>query len=244
MLDFAETLLLIEKAQNGDNTAKDKLINENSPLIKSIVKRYKNKGVEYEDLFQIGSLGFLKAIQNFDKNFNVKFSTYAVPMIAGEIKRYLRDNGFIKVSRGVKQLSVQINKFVEEYVSLNFKSPEVSVIAEHFSITEQEVVFAMESGLSPLSLYSQVGGDGEDKTQMLIEKIPDDKPLDKQMDYFLLFNIVKGLNSRDKKIIILRYFRDKTQREIAEILGVSQVQISRLESKILTEIKSKMVGVN
>lgn len=244
MLDFAETLLLIDKAQNGDNTAKDKLINENSPLIKSIVKRYKNKGVEYEDLFQIGSLGFLKAIQNFDKAFNVKFSTYAVPMIAGEIKRYLRDNGFIKVSRGVKQLSIQINKFVEEYVSQNYKSPEVSVIAEHFSITEQEVVFAMESGLSPLSLYSQVGGEGEDKTQMLIEKIPDDKPLDKQMDYFLLFNIVKGLNSRDKKIIILRYFRDKTQREIAEILGVSQVQISRLESKILTEIKSKMVGVN
>lgn len=244
MLDFAETLLLIEKAQNGDNTAKDKLINENSPLIKSIVKRYRNKGVEYEDLFQIGSLGFLKAIQNFDKSFNVKFSTYAVPMIAGEIKRYLRDNGFIKVSRNVKQLSIQIGKFVEEYVSNYFKSPEVSVIAEHFSITEQEVVFAMESGLSPLSLYSQVGGEGEDKTQMLIEKIPDDKPLEKQMDYFLLFNIVKSLNARDRKIIILRYFRDKTQREIADILGVSQVQISRLESKILNEIKSKMVGAN
>ena len=244
MLDFAETLKLIEKAQNNDETAKEKLVNENYPLIKSIVKRYKNKGVEYDDLYQIGSLGFLKAIQNFDKNFNVKFSTYAVPMIAGEIKRYLRDNGFMKVSRGVKQLSIQINKFIEEYIAKNFKSPEISVIAEHFNITTQETVFAMESGLSPLSLYSQVGGEGEDSTQMLIEKIPDDKPLEKQMDYFLLLNIIKKLQPRDKKIIILRYFRDKTQREIADILGVSQVQVSRLENKILNEIKLKMVDAN
>lgn len=244
MLDFAETLQLIEKAQSNDEAAKDKLVNENYPLIKSIVKRYKNKGVEYEDLYQIGSLGFLKAIQNFDKSFNVKFSTYAVPMIAGEIKRYLRDNGIIKVSRSVKQLSVQINKFIEEYISLNYKSPEISVIAEHFNITTQEAVYAMESSLSPLSLCSQVGGEGEDSTQMLIEKIPDDKPIDKQMDYFLLLNIIKELPSRDKKIIILRYFRDKTQREIADILGVSQVQVSRLESKILNQIKIKMVDAN
>ena len=244
MLDFAETIELIEKAQKDDTTAKEKLINENSPLIKSIVKRYKNKGVEYEDLYQIGSMGFLKAIQNFNKDFNVKFSTYAVPMIAGEIKRYLRDNGFIKVSRSVKQLSVQINQFIEDYIAVNYKSPEVNVIAEHFNITPQETVYAMESGLQPLSLYSQVGGEGEDKTQMLIEKIPDDKPIDKQMDYFLLFNTLKTLSSRDRKIIILRYFRDKTQREIADILGVSQVQVSRLENKILNEIKGKMSDVN
>lgn len=165
-------------------------------------------------------------------------------MIAGEIKRYLRDNGFIKVSRGVKQLSIQINKFIEEYVAQNYKSPEISVIAEHFNISAQETVFAMESALTPLSLYSQVGGEGEDKTQLLIEKIPDDKPLDKQMDYFLLLNIVKQLPPRDKKIIILRYFRDKTQREIADILGVSQVQVSRLENKILSQIKEKMAEVN
>ncbi len=244
MLNFAETLQLIEKAQNNDETAKDKLLIENSPLIKSIVKRYKNKGVEYDDLYQIGSLGFLKAINNFDKNFNVKFSTYAVPMIAGEIKRYLRDNGIIKVSRSVKQLSVQINKYIEEYTSVNYKSPPVSAIAEHFNISTQEVVYAMDSAIPPVSLYSQVGGEGEDSTQMLIEKISDDKPIEKQMDYFLLFSIIKQLSSRDKKIIILRYFRDKTQREIAEILGVSQVQVSRLETKILKQIKLKMVDVN
>lgn len=244
MLDFAETLELIEKAQNNDESAKEKLVNENSPLIKSIVKRYKNKGVEYEDLYQIGSMGFLKAIQNFDKNFNVKFSTYAVPMIAGEIKRYLRDTGIIKVSRSVKQLSVQINKFIEEYISENYKSPEINVIAEYFNISTQEVVFAMESAQNPLSLFTQVGGEGEDSTQMLIEKIPDDKPIEKQMDYFLLLNIVKQLSARDRKIIILRYFRDKTQREIAEILGVSQVQVSRLETKILNQIKIKMLDIN
>lgn len=244
MLDFADTLILIDKAQKNDEAAKEKLVNENSPLIKSVVKRYINKGVEYEDLYQIGSLGFLKAIQNFNKDFNVKFSTYAVPMIAGEIKRYLRDTGIIKVSRSVKQLSVQINKFIEEYVSVNYKSPDILTIADRFNVSSQEIVFAMESSINPLSLYSQVGGEGEDSTQMLIEKIPDDKPIEKQMDYFLLLSIVKELSPRDKKIIIMRYFRDKTQREIADILGVSQVQVSRLESKILNQIKMKMNDAN
>ncbi len=231
MLDFEQTLLLIEKAQNNDQDALNILVKENSPLIKSVIKRYRNKGVEYEDLYQIGSMGFLKAIQNFDKNFNVRFSTYAVPMIAGEIKRYLRDNGFIKVSRSVKHLSIQINKFVENYIAKNFESPTINQIAEEFGISTQDAVFAMESNIQPLSLYSQVGGEGEDKQQMLIEKIPAVEQLDKQMDYFLLLNLIKELPPRDKKIIVLRYFRDKTQREIADILGVSQVQVSRLENK-------------
>ncbi len=244
MLDFEQTLLLIEKAQNNDQDALNILVKENSPLIKSVIKRYRNKGVEYEDLYQIGSMGFLKAIQNFDKNFNVRFSTYAVPMIAGEIKRYLRDNGFIKVSRSVKHLSIQINKFVENYIAKNFESPTINQIAEEFGISTQDAVFAMESNIQPLSLYSQVGGEGEDKQQMLIEKIPAVEQLDKQMDYFLLLNLIKELPPRDKKIIVLRYFRDKTQREIADILGVSQVQVSRLENKILSQIKVKLSDIN
>ncbi len=244
MLDFEQTLLLIEKAQNNDQDALNILVKENSPLIKSVIKRYRNKGVEYEDLYQIGSMGFLKAIQNFDKNFNVRFSTYAVPMIAGEIKRYLRDNGFIKVSRSVKHLSIQINKFVENYIAKNFESPTINQIAEEFGISTQDAVFAMESNIQPLSLYSQVGGEGEDKQQMLIEKIPAVEQLDKQMDYFLLLNLIKELPPRDKKIIVLRYFRDKTQREIADILGISQVQVSRLENKILSQIKVKLSDIN
>lgn len=237
-------MLLIEKAQNNDQEALNVLVKENSPLIKSVIKRYRNKGVEYEDLYQIGSMGFLKAVQNFDRNFNVKFSTYAVPMIAGEIKRYLRDNGIIKVSRSVKHQSIQINKFVENYVSNHFEPPTIAQIAEEFNISTNDAVFAMESNLQPLSLYTQVGGEGEDKQQMLIEKIPAEEQLDKKMDYFLLLNLIKELPPRDKKIIVLRYFRDKTQREIADILGVSQVQVSRLENKILAQIKFKLSDVN
>lgn len=240
MLEFAETLELIEKAQSGDDTAKDKLIKENSPLIKSVIKRYKNKGVEYEDLYQIGSLGFLKAIQNFDRNFNVKFSTYAVPMIAGEVKRYLRDNGYIKVSRSVKALSIQINKYIESYLSEHYIQPTITEIANEFQISTQDAVFAMESSYQPISLYSQVGDEDGSKKQYLIDKIPDEQPMEKDLDNFLLMNIIKELSPRDKKIIILRYFRDKTQREIANLLGVSQVQVSRLENKILEQIKTKL----
>lgn len=240
MLDFSETLLLIEKAQNNDEKAKETLVKENSPLIKSVIKRYINKGLEYDDLYQLGSLGFLKAVYNFDKNFNVKFSTYAVPMIAGEIKRFLRDNGMIKVSRGVKALAIQINKFIETYTSVYEKAPSISDIAKEFNVTEQEAVFSMESMSQPISLYTVVGEDDSSKQQMLIEKIPNDQRLDNLIDNFLLLKIIKNLPPRDKKIIILRYFRGKTQREIASIIGVSQVQVSRLENKILEQIKCKM----
>ena len=140
MLDVKTTNNLITLAQNGDNLAKTQLINENSPLIKSVIKKYLNKGIEFDDLYQLGSLGFLKAITNFDESFNVKFSTYAVPMIAGEVKRYIRDNGIIKVSRSTKQLNVKINKYIEEYTSVNFESPTIENIAKNFEITEQEVV--------------------------------------------------------------------------------------------------------
>lgn len=237
MLDINTTNSLIIQAKNGDENAKEILITENSPLIKSVIKRYLNKGIEFEDLFQLGSLGFLKAINNFDENFGVKFSTYAVPMIAGEVKRFIRDNGIIKVSRSTKQLNIQINKFIEKYVSINHNQPEISVIAKEFDIAESEVVYAMDSSSIPISLYTLVGDDG--KEQYLIEKIEDDKPIDREMDNQLLYSIINDLSPRDKKIIILRYFRDKTQKEIAEIMGVSQVQISRLENKILERIKER-----
>ena len=241
MLDFTQTLELIEQAQSGNTNATERLIVENSPLIKSIVKRYMNKGLEYDDLYQLGSLGFLKAVTNFDKSFNVKFSTYAVPMIAGEIKRYMRDNGIIKVSRGTKALAIQINKFIESYLLEHEKQPSISVIAEHFSITEHEAVFALESSSLPISLYTVVGDEGGSKQQMLIEKIPNsDHPMDKMLDNYALLKIIKDLNQRDRKIIMLRYFRGRTQKEIASEIGVSQVQVSRLENKILEQIKIKL----
>ena len=240
MLSGAETLLLIKRAQEEDNTAKQLLVQANSPLIKSVIKRYINKGVDYEDLYQLGSLGFLKAINNFNESFNVKFSTYAVPMIAGEVKRYLRDNGIIKVSRSVKALSIQISKFVEEYYNKNLKSPTLDTIAKNFDVSIQDAVFAMESSRMPVSLYQPVGDNDGNKELTLIDKLDDGNSIDKELDKMLLYNIIKDLNPRDKKIIILRYFRDKTQSEIAKYLGVSQVQVSRLETKILKEIKSKV----
>lgn len=239
MLDIETTNSLINLAKNGDERAKERLICENSPLIKSVIKKYLNKGIEFDDLYQLGSLGFLKAINNFDENFGVKFSTYAVPMIAGEIKRFIRDNGIIKVSRSTKQLNIHINKFIEEYVSKNDKSPTIDEIAKHFGIEDAEVVYAMDSGVRPISLYSLVG-DESGKEQYLIDKIEDDKPIDNELDNELLYKIIKDLPLRDRKIIILRYFRDKTQKDIAQELGVSQVQVSRLESKILKKIKEKL----
>jgi len=239
MLDISTTNSLITLAKNGDENAKATLITENSPLIKSVIKKYLNKGIEFDDLYQLGSLGFLKAISNFDESFGVKFSTYAVPMIAGEIKRFIRDNGIIKVSRSTKQLNIRINRFIEEYLSKNQKSPSIDIIAKEFELSESEVVYVMDSSNKPISLYSLVG-DESGKEQYLIDKIEDESPMDKQLDNELLYSVIKELPQRERKIIILRYFRDKTQKDVANELGVSQVQVSRLESKILEKIKEKL----
>ena len=240
MYDCDSMLCLVKKAQEGDEYSKEKLLLANSPLIKSVIKRYINKGIEYDDLYQLGSLGFLKAISNFDEKYNVKFSTYAVPMIAGEVKRYLRDNGIIKVSRSIKTLNMQINKFITNYVAQYDKSPNIDVIAEQFGITPQDVVYAMESSRQPLSLNMTIGDDDGSSNMSVIDKIEENN-LDADMDMFLVYKEIKKLTPREQKIIILRYFRDKTQKEIADELGVSQVQISRLENKIITKLKEKIV---
>lgn len=243
MLDYNKTNELLKLSKNGDEEAKELLIKENSPLIKSIIKRYIGKGIEFDDLYQLGSLGFLKAINNFDENFGVKFSTYAVPMIAGEIKRFIRDNGIIKVSRSVKGLNMKINKYVESYLATHENTPSIEDIAKHFGIEESEVVYAMDSANRPISLYSVIGDEGG-REQYLMEKIEDEDSLDKKMNNELLYSLIKELPPREKKIIILRYFRDKTQKEIANVLGVSQVQVSRLENKILDKLKDVLVWKN
>lgn len=239
MLDKDTTRDLISRAKSGELIAKEILITENSPLIKSVIKKYINKGIEFDDLYQLGSLGFLKAIDNFDESFGVKFSTYAVPMIAGEVKRFIRDNGIIKVSRSTKQLNIHINRFIEKYISINEKSPTIDVIAKEFNISEKDVVYAMDSSISPISLYTLVGDDGS-KDQYLIDKIENEDSENDKIDNYVLYNVIKDLPARERKIIILRYFRDKTQKEIAMELGVSQVQVSRLENKILQKIKKKI----
>ena len=236
MVDATQTLALIKLAKQGDNEAKNELINQNYPLVKSVIRRYKNKGVDYDDLFQLGCVGFVKAINNFDEKFNVRFSTYAVPMIAGEVKRFLRDDGYIKVSRAMKSLSLQIKKWVDEQRKLG-KEPDIDEIAKNFQIETQEVVFALDSGVYPVSLSSTVDSSDE-QGLTLQDKISDEKDDEQMVDHFVLKQLIQNLEPRERKIIILRYYRDKTQSEIAKELGVSQVQVSRLENKIIENMKS------
>lgn len=238
MLSFDQTLDYIRRAKEGDEEAKDILFTNNTPLIKSIVRRFTDKGVEYEDLYQIASMGFLKAILNFDEKFGVKFSTYCVPMVVGEIKRYMRDNGAIKVSRTLKILANKINKYCSEYQGKHDTSPSIEQIAMRFGVEEDDVVMAIESAKMPLSIYDRFEDDDEDSRE-LIDTIPSNSEEDGIVDRIHLLNIIENMNEREKKIIVLRYFRDRTQSEIAENLGVSQVQVSRLENKIIDKIREK-----
>ncbi|HCU55824.1 MAG TPA: RNA polymerase sigma-G factor [Clostridiales bacterium] len=237
MLDHEQTMLLIKEAQNGSEEAKSTLLAENMPLIKSIIKRYRNTVIEYDDLIQLGSLGLYKAIMNFDCSFGVRFSTYAVPMISGEIKRQIRDDGPVKVSRSTKALAILINKFTDEFRGNEGREPTIEEIGEHFNIDPYEVVFALDSTRMPVSLYEKYD---DDNGAYLIDNIKTVDKTDDLIDKIMLRDLINKLNERDKKIILLRYYRDKTQSEVAEILGVSQVQVSRLESKILASLKERL----
>lgn len=238
MLGQEETLELIKKAQAGDEQAKETLVQENSPLIKSVIRWFKDKGVEYEDLYQLGCMGFLKAINRFDTTYNVKFSTYVVPMVVGEIKRFMRDDGAVKVSRAIKVLNIKINKFSDEFFAKHDRKATLSEIAEHFKISEQEVVLAMDSAKMPVSLYTPFD-DGEEDGLTIIDRFDGEQNED-FVEKFALKDMIDSLDERDKKIILMRYFYDKTQSEIAKRLGVSQVQISRLENKILENLRKKL----
>lgn len=237
MLNQEQILDYVRKAKNDDENAKKLLFDNNSALIKSVIRRFYNKGVEYDDLYQIACIGFLKAVKNFDESFGVKFSTYTVPMIIGEIKRYMRDNGAIKVSRTLKILANKINRYIDEYQSLNNVAPSIQNISETFNITQEEVVIAIDSVKMPLSIYDKY--EDEEDGQALIDKIAYVDSEEKTVEKLHLSNIINTLNEREKKIVVLRYFRDKTQSEIAESLGVSQVQVSRLENKIIEKIRQK-----
>lgn len=239
MLSHEETLALIKLAQAGDERAKNTLIEENSPLVKSVIKRFIGKGIEYDDLYQLGCLGFIKAVNHFDTNFNVKFSTYVVPMIDGEVKRFMRDDGCIKVSRAIKQQNLKINKFVDEYQKTHQQKPKIEDIAKAFKMDAQDVVFTMDSAKMPVSIYAT--SDSSESSGLLIDKFVQVDIIDDITNNILLKDALRELESRDKKIILMRFFRDKTQSEIAKELGVSQVQVSRLENKILEKLRNKII---
>ncbi len=238
MLSNEETISLVELAKNGDDLAKEQLITINSPLIKSIVKRYLNKGIEYDDLYQLGALGFIKAINNYDPAFNVKFTTYAVPMIAGEIKRFLRDDGTVKVSRSIKHTAIVVKNFILEYNKLHGENPSIEYIADKLNIEPNDIIFALEANTTPLSLNEQFNND--DDSISIIDKLSDGFSVEKFVDKMALRDMIDGLSAREKQVIIMRYYLDKTQSEIAKELGVSQVQVSRIENKVLSDMKNNI----
>lgn len=227
----------ILKSQQGDKNARDILVEKNVRLVWSVVQRFINRGYDPDDLFQIGCIGLIKSIDKFDLSYDVKFSTYAVPMIIGEIQRFIRDDGSIKVSRSLKEIGNKIRRKRDELTKQFGRSPTVNEIADALEITPEEVVHAQEASKSPHSIHETVfENDGDPIT--LLDQIADHDT--KWFDKLTLQEAIKSLNERERLIIFLRYYKDQTQTEVADRLGISQVQVSRLEKKILKEMKLSM----
>lgn len=237
----AENAELLKKAADGDSDARDELIIKNMGLVKSVVRRFDGRGYETDDLFQIGCVGLIRAAERFDSSFGVQFSTYAVPMIIGEIRRFIRDDGIIKVSRGLKDVAYKAAQIKEKKIKETGQEPSVLQIADEMGISSAELAAALDSQLRPQSIYmtpDEKDGDGRE----LLEKIesPDDD-VEEMLNKMLIRQIMKELNERDRTIVTLRYFKRSTQAQVAEFLGISQVQVSRLEKKILQKMRSLIV---
>ncbi|MBR1654725.1 MAG: SigB/SigF/SigG family RNA polymerase sigma factor [Clostridia bacterium] len=229
----------IIKAKEGNEDAMSKLVQNNSGLIWSIVKRFKDRGYELDDLYQIGSLGFIKSIRRFDTNFEVQLSTYAVPYILGEIKRFIRDDGPIKVSRSTKELCVKIREIQKEY--LNKKGIEIKIeeISKVLKVSKEEIAAALDSINCVDSIYDVNYKD--DNEGSILDKIPSNVDSEKNViDKIILKDAINKLNDRERKIILLRYFRGSTQSQVAKVLGISQVQVSRIEKRVLSDMKEML----
>ena len=233
------TIELIIIAQQGDSNAKQLIVEENMGLVWSIVKRFTNRGYDAEDLFQIGSIGLLKCIDKFDTSYEVKFSTYAVPMIMGEIKRFLRDDGIIKISRPLKEIGHKAKYMQEQLAHATGRQPTITELAEALQISVEDLVVAMEAGKEVESLYATVH-QNEGNAVYLIDKLEQNEGQDNNMvDSIALKQIISQLNPRERQVILMRYFHDKTQTEVAAAIGVSQVQVSRIEKKVLRDMREK-----
>jgi RNA polymerase sporulation-specific sigma factor len=230
--------LLIQQSQDGDKDARRMMVEGNTRLVWSIVQRFASRGADLEDLFQIGCIGLMKSIDKFDLSYEVKFSTYAVPMIVGEIQRFLRDDGMVKVSRSIRELSFKIRHATDDYIKNHGRSPSVSEIAEVLDVTIDEVILASDALRDPASLHEQLY-ENEGDSLTLMDQLRDDRS-ERFFDHIPLRDVVSKLNKRDQTIIYMRYYLDYTQSDIAERIGISQVQVSRLEKKILAQLKTWM----
>jgi RNA polymerase sporulation-specific sigma factor len=241
LLSHEETLDLIAQAQSGDECAKETLVIRNTALVKSIVKGYLRRGTEYEDLMQLGSIGLIKAIDGYNAAYGVRFSTYAVPMISGEIKRFLRDDGIIKVSRSLKENAIKIFRAQEALKKKLGREPEMSEISDETGFTREEIVEALDAIREPVSLFEPMYQEKGDSNTLMVDTLKEQADENEEVhivDKLLLKQLLSELTDRERRIILLRFFRDKTQSEIASAVGVSQVQVSRLIGKTLEKLRN------
>lgn len=234
---------LLRLAQEGDKEARDRLVQDNIGLVWSIVKRFGNRGYELEDLFQIGCIGLIKAVDKFDNSFDVRFSTYAVPLIMGEIKRFMRDDGMVKISRTVKENGWKISRAIQKLSQKFGREPTMEEIAEETMMEKEDIVLALEANGEVESIYKSVyQNDGSEV--YLIDQISDTESeggsVETMINNMVLEQMINELSEIERNIIIMRYFQERTQTEIAKKLGISQVQVSRLEKKILINLRKKI----
>lgn len=233
-----ETLTLINRAHQGDKLARDKILIENTGLIWSIVRRFLNRGHEGEDLFQIGCIGMLKAIDRFDTEFDVAFSTYAVPMIAGEIRRFIRDDGIVKISRKIKENQMKIMHQREIYINEKKQEPTIEELEKVCDLTKEEIVMAMDASRNVESIDKEMYS--KDSAYTLMDLAEDDTNIEETvLNKIMVQQLMDMLESKERKIINLRYFKNKTQSQVAKEMGMTQVQVSRLEKKILNSMRNE-----
>lgn len=240
VLKSEETQALLVRAKAGDKQAREELIAGNLRLVLSVIQRFSNRGENADDLFQVGCIGLIKAIDNFDTNLQVKFSTYGVPMIVGEIRRYLRDNSTMRVSRAMRDTAYKVLQAKEAYMAKHQKEPTVEEIAKMLDLKREDVVFALDAILEPVSLYEPVYSDSGD-TVCVMDQVKDSRNTDEMwLERIALKEAVSHLSERERKILSMRFFQGKTQMEVSGEIGISQAQVSRLEKNALRQIRKEM----
>lgn len=238
VLKEKEKIELLKKVRNGDLTAREQLINGNLKLVLSVIQRFLNRGENPDDLFQVGCIGLIKAIDNFDLSQEVRFSTYAVPMIIGEIRRYLRDNNAVRVSRSMRDTAYRAIQAKEKLANIFQREPTVEEIAKELGVKKEAVVLALESIVEPVSLYEPVYSEGGDAIYVM-DQIGDNNTAESWIDELLLKQAIENLSDREKRILNLRFMVGKTQTEVAKEVGISQAQVSRLEKGAIRKIKNQ-----
>ena len=239
---YNDNIKNIKLAQENNEQAMETLIKNNSGLVWNIVKRFIGRGYEIDDLYQIGSIGLIKAIKRFDINLDVQLSTYAVPYIMGEIKRFIRDDGIIKVSRQTKELSIKIKQIQSEYLNKNGEEITITKLSQILNVSKEEIAAAIESNNTVNSIYSVEGANDDER--MLLEKISDNKDeYNNLVDKITLNELINNLDEREKKVVLLRYYKEQTQAQVGKTLGITQVQVSRIEKKVLDKMRLKLEAV-